>query len=265
VIVSLPGLHAPEGLADPAERRRWLRELPRDELVGQLLQLALGLRALGFDPVRELARASRLPLPEVAASPFGLRAVAMAAADGACVIDRELRVPISWAERYGDVAVASEGHGYWDAGVLQIGKYESFCQDDPLSLYNPNHMSKWGPHELLHRACLFFWRDDMTRWELYLGARLNEIVPVVLWYGLDEVMRLDREGAFDRELETERREAHLPEALWLTESEQALRARAERTASNLLVGLAHFERELAAVDTEIETSRVCRIEHDVLD
>ena len=51
------------------------------------------------------------------------------------------------------------------------------------------HRRKWRPHELLHGAVGFFWREDASRFETYVGARLNELLPVVHWYGLDEIFR----------------------------------------------------------------------------
>ena len=35
----------------------------------------------------------------------------------------------------------------------------------------------------------WFWRPDQTRFEAYLGARLNELLPVVHWYGTAELLR----------------------------------------------------------------------------
>src|SRR5690606_9174290 len=55
--------------------------------------------------------------------------------------------------------------------------------------YDPNHRLKWRSHELLHRRVGFFWRPDLTRFEAYLGARLSELLPVVHWYGFDEIHR----------------------------------------------------------------------------
>jgi hypothetical protein len=262
------GLSAPLGHDTPAARRAYLRELPEDALAAQLVELAEGLRGLGLEPALTLARGVGLPLGEVVASPFALRAVAMAHAIGAAAPAHELRWHIPWGVPEGDdegaAAVADEEHGQWLRGVLHVGKYQAFCQDDPLSTYNPNHMSKWGPHELLHRVCRFFWRADMTRWEAYLGARLNELVPVVAWYGPDEVLRLDRDG-FEREREVRQPHAEPSRALWLADEPDALLARARRTARYLVDGLAHFEREWAAIHVEIETGTRTSLRHPFLD
>ena len=77
----------------------------------------------------------------------------------------------------------------WRDGVLAEPKYFSFFQDDPLASYNPNHRGKWRAHELLHGAIPFVWSPTMTRFEIYAGARLQELLPVVHWYGWDEIAR----------------------------------------------------------------------------
>jgi hypothetical protein len=143
--------------------------------------------------------------------------------------------------------VRDPDHGVWDRGALRSGKYQGFLADEPFAIYDPSHVSKWGPHELLHRAAAFFFRAGATRWEHYLGARLNELVPVVAWYGAEQAMRLD-EGAFDRAAAGRAPSAGRDDARWLSEDESALMGRARRAAPIFREGLAHFERELAAID-----------------
>ncbi len=242
-----------------------LTALSDEGLAERIVALALSLRAPGPDYYAPLSVASGLPLGEILASPFSLRAVAMAVDVGASAIHHDIRRVIPWAaELRGHADVISEGHGQWSAGVLEAGKYEAFLQEEPLSVYNPNHMSKWGPHELLHRVCRFFWRGDMSRWELYLGARLNEVVPVVHWYGMDEILRLDREG-FSTEVDTAAPNATLERAEWLGLPEAELLERARAGVTHFQAGLAHFRREMAAIETEIATGQRVRIEDDVLD
>ena len=244
---------------------RAARTATDDALTDALVQLALCLRDGGSERYVPLAEAANLPLGEVVASPFSVRAVALAVAEGASSVHHELRVPVPWPERFAsDEAVATDAHGYWDVGVLQAGKYRSFTQDEPFATYNPNHMSKWGPHELMHRVCGFVWRHDMTRWEAYLAARLNELLPVVLWYGFDEVARLDRDG-FDRAQDAADRRASLDDALWLTESPRDLEGRVRRGLRHFREGFAHFDREMAAIDQELATGRTVRAPHEFLD
>ena len=241
------------------------RGLDDTSLAEALTDLSLALRGGGAERYVSLAAAANLPLAEVVASPFAIRAVAMAVAVGSSTAHHELRVAVPWPDRFATQdAVATDAHGYWDAGTLQAGKYRGFTQDEPFAVFNPNHMSKWGPHELMHRACGFVWRRDLTRWEAYLGARLNELLPVVLWYGLDEVARLNRDG-FDRDFEAKNREARLEDCLWLTETDDALRVRIERGVKHFREGVAHFDRELTAIDAELEIGRPVRAPHPFLD
>lgn len=220
-------------------------------LAAALLKMSLELRVGGAQRYAPLAAAANLPLAEVVASPFAIRSIAMAAAVGGATVHQELRVQVPWPDALqGDAAIATDDHGYWDAGTLRVGKYRAFAQDDAFATFNPNHMSKWGPHELMHRACGFFWRRDASRWEHYLAARMNELLPVVLWYGLDEVARLDRDG-FDRDREASQRNATVERALWLTESEADLASRIQEGVKHFREGLAHFEREMSAIDEEM--------------
>lgn len=234
-------------------------------LCDRVVAMAMAHRELGLVPFERLAAAAGLPVGEVLASPFAPRAVAQAVALGGATVHHECRAIAPWPEALAaDPAIAADPHGTWERGVLYAGKYRQFMQDEPFATYNPNHMAKWGPHELMHRACGFFWRADATRWEVYLTARLNELVPVVLWYGLDEVARGDRDG-FDRVREAADRDTPLARVAWWTESEASLRARVARTLHNLRDGLRHYEAETAAVDREVITGSRVPVDHPVLD
>jgi hypothetical protein len=255
----------PRGLGDtPAARRRALAALPDEALVERLVAMACALRETRAEQAA-IARAASLPLAEVVASPFSLRAVAMGVEVGATTRHVELRLRPPWPDALvGGPEVRDPEHGVWDGGVLKTGKYQGFMADEPFATYDPAHVSKWGPHELMHRAAGFFFRPGLTRWELYLGARLNELVPVVLFYGPEQVMRL-AEGAFDRRAAGARPAARLEEARWRTEDEAALSGRAARTVAQLRAGIAHFERELSAIDEELATGRRVRAPHPFLD
>lgn len=260
----LASLNAPDDADTPAARRAWLTELPADELTAQVAHMATALRTIDSANAERLAAVAGLPVGEVLASPFALRAVALAVEQGAGAMHHDSRAMLQWHETMlADESVVSEQHGTWEAGVLHAGKYEAFLQDEPLSTFNPNYMSKWGPHELLHRACRYFWRDGMTRWELYLGARLNELVPVVDWYGPDEVLRLDRVG-FVRARDAASPRAGLDRAQWLSQSPDALEQSARETCPFLIDGLEHFAAEWEAIDQEIAHGVRVPVAHEVL-
>lgn len=259
---AIAGLSSHELGATAAERRRRLVRLPDAALEARLVNLARRARAIDASPI---VKAARLPLGEVVASPFALRAVAMGVAVGASARHRELRRAIDWTETTDvDPVVRDPMHDVWDGGALRTGKYQGFTAEDPFAIYDPSYVSKWGPHEMMHKAAGFFWRPSMTRWELYLGARLNELVPVVLFYGPEQIMRLDEQG-FDRRAAGDRPSAAVGDARWLTDDEPALRASARRGIPILRDSIAWFERELATIDEELATGVRTRAAHPFLD
>ena len=240
---SVPGLGGPGSGASRAS----LAALEDAALEDALVEMCLALREGGAERWVPLANAAALPLAEVVASPFGLRAVALGVESGATSVHREVRALLPWPA---PLPVGDPRHGSWFAGNLRIGKYQAFQADAPLAVFDPAHIAKWGPHELMHRAVGFFHRADMTRWEHYLGARLNEVLPVVLWYGPDQVVRLDEED-FEREDAGTHPRAELSDVRWLREPADALRLRLRRALPRLRRGLLHFATELAAVDEEL--------------
>lgn len=248
---SLRGLEAAGLGASAAERREALASLSDGAIAERLLPMGRALREVD---ARALATEAGLPLGEVVASPFGMRAVAMAVREGATTRHRELRLELTGPP---DPSIADPDHGVWDRGALRTGKYQGFYAESPFATFDPSHTAKWGPHELMHRAAGFCFSPSLTRFELYLAARLNELVPVVLWYGPDQVMRLD-EDAFDRRDAGARKEADPERARWLGD---ALEDRARATARWLRAGVTHFERELAAIDEELATGRRVTVRH----
>lgn len=246
-MIHLPGL---EGVgSDAGSRRRELSSRRDEELTRQLVDWMLSLRTVD---AAKLAQLARLPFPEVIASPFGLRAVALGVELGVSAMHRETRSILptqGWS--YG---VTDPSHGRWERGTLHVGKYQSFQADSPFAVFDPQHVAKWGPHEMLHRAVGFFFREDMSRFELYLGARLNELLPVVTWYGHDQLARLD-DDVFDRARAAAKRSVNLSEVKWWTESEEDLQRRVRRTLHHLRAGIEHFENELEVINEELGTRR----------
>lgn len=249
VSLLVPALVAPKS-RNLATRRRTL--VQSAELPQLLTRWMIELRRGGAARWQPLADLAGLPLGEVVASPFGLRAVALGVATGATTAHVETRALLPWPESFGELATSDPTHGVWDAGKLRVGKYQSFQADAPHATYDPSHVAKWGPHELLHRAVGFFFAKDATRFEHYVGARLNELLPVALWYGHDQLARLDEDDFVRSDAQ---HPAPIENARWLVEPEDALVERAERTAKALLRGIAHLERELDAIDRELATGR----------
>ena len=176
----LPALAPGEVPADPT------RLLPAPEvLVDALSRAAPGA---GLVPVlSELG----CPAVDLLATPAAARAGLLAARIGRAFTHHELRVRLPMpVELAPEVAVWAGGTvPTWQDGVLAEPKYFSFFQDDPHSPFNPNHRAKWRSHELLHGVAGWCWHPGLTRFELYLGGRLAELVPIIHWYGLDELFR----------------------------------------------------------------------------
>lgn len=164
----------------------------------------------------------------------------------------ELRAPVAWPEGCEPPEEVQDSlHGVWDRGVLHVGKYQSFHQDDRVGGFNPGHMAKWTPHELLHRAVGYFWRADATDWEHCIGARANEVLPVVLWYGLDQMGR-DGGARFDRARHTSRPQVTEDDVRWVDAADDD--ATLTRDAERLDESLTHWASERAALAHEVATS-----------
>ncbi|MCB9507423.1 MAG: hypothetical protein H6698_05345 [Myxococcales bacterium] len=258
--VRLQGLQIGRHDLTSADRRAAILAASHADLVDAFCDAASSADPALVEP---LARQVGLPVGEVAASYFGLRSIALAALEGAAVAHHEVRAAVAWPSELAGGDEVDDADAQWDRGVFRFAKYRAFLQDEPFAGFNPDHMAKWGPHELLHRAAGFFWRDDASSWEHYLGARLNELVPVVVWYGLDEVARLDRVG-FDRALDADDRLVAPERALWLA-GPTPLRTAAAASIEHLRTAIVHFERELAAIDRELATGLQVSIPTNGLD
>ncbi len=245
----LSGLPRPRG-ASARARRRALADESDEALGARLYRMVRSLQGLDDRALASLAAAIDLPLGELVASPFGLRMIALGARLGVRSVRHETRAVLSRA-------------GAWDGGVLVTGKYDTFHQDDPLVAHHPEHVAKWAPHEHLHRAVGFFDRPGALRFERYVGARLNEILPVSTWYGLEQALRLESDGArYDALLDGRSPSAALDRARWRSEPRDVLRERCARAASRLRWSLLHTERELEAVDRELAGGCVVRVVHE---
>lgn len=191
-----------------------------------------------------------IPEGELLASPFAFRAALMGASSGVAGVHEEARTQGPWRSHL--ISEDPSLHGtpeIWSAGRLQVNKYASFCQDGPFVSVHPEHSAKWTPHEMLHRAMGFFYRPDMSRWELYMGARLNEALPVGFWYGLDRVARLAEDPSGPPVIAGDHG-ASLENARWLTEDRASLVARVAGSIQHLAFGLEWALGELSAVEEE---------------
>lgn len=221
-----------------------------------LVDAVAGEMSAGARPgLVELAEGMGVPPQDCLGTVFSARATLMAAARGRAFYYHELRGRIPMPpQMHPEVEVWEEGTvPVWKDGVLMEPKYFSFRQDAPFAAFNPVHRRKWRPHELLHGAVGFFWKPDATRFETYVGARLNELLPVVHWYGLDEIFRP----------RCDRHRGQLLYREWCGDCEDAVRPYWEvepvdREAAIRFVRNAqeHFAREMETCRREIETREV---------
>lgn len=141
----------------------------------------------------EVASFLGAPAVELEASVVSARIAIAAANEGRCFVHHEHRLsPLLPAEAHPEIDVGLGEEVVpedWQSGVLHVPKYFSAFLEAPLPVFHPSHRAKWRPHELLHKLARFAWRPDITRFEAYLTARLSELLPVVHWYGFDEIGR----------------------------------------------------------------------------
>ena len=74
----------------------------------------------------------------------------------------------------------------WQNGVLPEAKYQAFRHDRISGSFHPSHRAKWTGHELCHGLVGFAWKPSASRFFHALASRLAEVLPVALWYFLDE-------------------------------------------------------------------------------
>lgn len=229
--------------------------LPGPEQLADSLAEAASESPDGFG---ELARQLAAPFVDLAASPLTARATVLGAEGGRAFYHHELRRRLEMPAPLAPEVSVWEGGTTpgWADGVLAEPKYFSFFQEAPLPAYNPNHRRKWRAHELLHGASRFFWHPRMTRFEFYVSARLNELIPVVHWYNLDEVYRTRCPDHEDTVLHRDHclKCQNAAEPYWKSD---AFHRRERREAATRLIerGWRHFEEEWDAIADEIETGQ----------
>jgi hypothetical protein len=125
---------------------------------------------------------------ELARSPAAAVVGELAAASGLGFAHFEHTVslpePEVWAPRGRPDLGEVEG---WRAGVLPETKFRHFRLDRMVAGFHPGHRAKWSSHELLHRLVGFAWTPGASPLWIACAARLAELLPVALWYHLDEI------------------------------------------------------------------------------
>lgn len=180
--LTLPdAIHAPDPSADP---REWLP-------APAALVDALAAQWEPLDAWEPHFEQMGVPSLDLSVTPLSARVGAMAAAQGLGFYhhERRGRLPVPPTQQPERKVWEEELLPVWEHGVLTEPKYFSFFLETPFAPYNPNYRRKWRAHELLHGLIGSFWHPEMSRFHCYLGARLDELLPVVHWYHLDEVFR----------------------------------------------------------------------------
>ena len=254
---NIPGIERPDGLRGiPAVRA--LLQQDDATLVESLFSWCCKLRPKVDELEPILERLVGVPGGEMVASPFAFRASVLGLSEGIAAVHEECRTQGPWPEHLISNEASVQGNGEtWENGKLVVHKYASFCQDFPFLSFHPEHSSKWTPHEMIHRVLGFFFRRDMTPFECYLGTRLNESIPVALWYGLDRLARLDEDPEALPVVDSQHHGASRNESLWISESEKALRGRIRASLRHFRGGLEWVLEERNAVEKELRTGRVC--------
>ncbi|MFT5685184.1 MAG: hypothetical protein ACI8RZ_006133 [Myxococcota bacterium] len=191
------------------------------------------------------------PAAELVSTPISARIALLAAARGAAFFHHDLRGYIPMPPEL-EPEVEVDTVPSWVEGVREEPKYFSFFTESPLAPFNPNTRAKWRVHELLHGLVGFFWRPELTRFEAYLGARLCELLPVVHWYGYDEIRRPrcpTHAGQLLYRTHCRDCEARLAPYWRHTGGDPAIDLAAAQRA------MAHFTEELDAAEQERRTGR----------
>ena len=152
-------------------------------------QAAEYLRSLGETGLAEPAGGwpDGAPVNEWRRSPAAARVADLASACGLFLFQYEHRVSLSlpedWVPEHAPELVQPP---QWQKGVLPERKYHSFRHDQAIGGFHAGHRAKWSTHELCHGLVGFTWYSGMSQLALATAGRTAELLPVVLWYFLDE-------------------------------------------------------------------------------
>jgi len=127
------------------------------------------------------------PAHELSRSPAAARIGELAADSGLLLSHFEQRWEPDWPERWNPQGRPDLGErAGWVQGVLPETKFRTFQLDRLIGSMHPAHRAKWTAHELCHGLVGFAWKADATPLWRATAARLAELLPVTLWYFLDE-------------------------------------------------------------------------------
>lgn len=127
------------------------------------------------------------PAHELSRSPAAARIGALAAESGLFLAHFERRWEPDWPEHWNPADRPDLGErATWVRGVLPETKFRTFQLDRLIGSLHPAHRAKWTAHELCHGLVGFGWRPGASPLWRATAARIAELLPVTLWYFLDE-------------------------------------------------------------------------------
>lgn len=144
---------------------------------------------LAADPPATTAWPAGAPAADFLRSPAASRVGRLAADQGLFLFHFEHRAHLPLAPEFlapdADPGLAAPPE--WEDGRLPEAKYQSFRHDLRIGSFHPGHRGKWTTHELCHALVGCAWRPGASPLFHATAARLAELLPVVLYYFLDEV------------------------------------------------------------------------------
>ncbi len=127
------------------------------------------------------------PVSEYLRSPAAARTAQLAVESGLFLFNYEHRCALDLPEDFIPAGSADlvEPPG-WHNGILLEHKYHSFRHELVIGGFHPGHRAKWSSHELCHELGAFAYKPGASPLFIATAARLAELVPVLLYYFLDE-------------------------------------------------------------------------------
>ena len=128
------------------------------------------------------------PPADLARSPAAAAVGRWAEASGLLLAHFEHRAHLAWPAAWlpqdrADLGGQDRG---WNHGRLREPKFFSFQLDRRIGGFHPGYRGKWTSHELLHGLVGFGFAPGRSLLWHATAARLSELLPVVLYYTLDE-------------------------------------------------------------------------------
>ncbi|EGC33379.1 hypothetical protein DICPUDRAFT_36779 [Dictyostelium purpureum] len=80
----------------------------------------------------------------------------------------------------------------WSNGQLTIQPIsDSFYQDDVFASFNPYEPIETNSQifQVTNRLSKFYWREDITKWDMFIGSKMNQIIPQFQYHILENIFK----------------------------------------------------------------------------